>query len=213
MMLLLFRFHWRRLSVLAFAFSFSFLVILLVSRNTRALNSQQYFLQRYWQGFSHLSSSGDDSQHGQLDTASLSSFEIDEDLSWGDDPTAPTAVDNWINVRSDHPRLFASKYHWDRLSKLLAHDAYLTSWNETIFERALQFYELPPANYAVDGGFTGNGVLDVARTVQLRVKHWAYAYRLSHDMKWVDRTWEELVVASGNSSQYFGIDGDNWNSQ
>jgi hypothetical protein len=208
-----FRFRSRRLLVSAFAFSFSFLVILRVSRNTRALTNQQYFLQWYWQGFSHLSSSGDDAKHDQLDTSSLPSLEIDEDLSWGDDPTAPTAVDSWINVRSDHPRLFASKYHWDRLSKLIAHDPYLISWNETIFERTLQFYALPPANYVVDGGFTGNGVLDVARTVQHRIKHWAYAYRLSHDMKWVDRTWEELVVASGNSTQYFGMDGDNWNSQ
>jgi len=37
---------------------------------------------------------------------------------------------------------------------------------------------------------------------------------LSGNTKWVDRTWEEIVVAPGNSStQYFGIAGDNWNSQ
>jgi len=36
---------------------------------------------------------------------------------------------------------------------------------------------------------------------------------MSGHIQWKDRIWEELVIASGNSSQHcFGIKGDNWNS-
>lgn len=39
-------------------------------------------------------------------------------------------------------------------------------------------------------------MLDVAREVQLRIKHWGYAYKLSNDTKWVDRAWLELTVSA-----------------
>ena len=116
-------------------------------------------------------------------------------------------------VISDHPRLFATQQRWNALPKQISTDPYLKKWNHTIMTKASTFASLPPTNYSIDGGFTGSGVLDVAREVQLRIKHWAYAYRLSGDTKWVDRTWEELLVASGNSTQYFGVEGDNWNTQ
>lgn len=53
---------------------------------------------------------------------------------------------------------------------------------------------MAPTVYAIDGGLSGSGVLDVAREVQLRIKHWGYAYKLSNDTKWVDRAWQELQV-------------------
>lgn len=102
---------------------------------------------------------------------------------------------------------------WNRLPTLAAVDPFLMRWNKTIFDKAMVFYNMTPTNYTIDGSLEGGGVLDVAREVQLRVKHWAYAYRLSNDTKWLDRTWREIVLASGNSSQYFGRNGDNWNSR
>jgi hypothetical protein len=177
------------------------------------LNGDQSYFRQYWHGFLVAFSSNDITKYPQSGSLS-SSVKIDESLAWGDDPGSPTTGDDSpINVRLDHPRLFASKHRWKRLPKLITKDAYLFNWNKTIFEKALEWYGLLPVNYTIDGVFMGNGVLDVARTMQLRIKHWAYSYRLSHDYKWVDRTWEELVVASGNSSKYFGIVGDNWNTQ
>lgn len=70
----------------------------------------------------------------------------------------------------------------------------MANWNATIFANASKFYDLPPVPYTTDGGLTGSGVLDVAREIQLRIKHWGYAWRLSNDTKWVDRAWTELLV-------------------
>lgn len=117
------------------------------------------------------------------------------------------------NPKSTHPLLIATENRWSCLPNLIAADSYMSYWNDTVFGNASRYYDMSPTNYSVDGGLTGSGVLDVAREVQLRIKHWAYAYKLSNDTRWVDRTWRELIVASGNdTTQYFGEAGDNWNT-
>ncbi|BGP15469.1 hypothetical protein JCM10213v2_003448 [Rhodosporidiobolus nylandii] len=133
-------------------------------------------------------------------------------LSCGDDPSASSI--SLDSPRTSHPLLIAPDYRWSCLPKLIAADSYMFSWNDTIFTNATKFYDMSPTNYSIDGGLTGSGVLDVAREVQLRIKHWAYAYKLSNDTKWVDRVWREVQTAAGNSTdgQYFGEAGDNWNS-
>jgi hypothetical protein len=133
-------------------------------------------------------------------------------LTWGDDAESPIS-NTTAGAGVEHPRLFAPPYKWNRLPALITVDPYLASWNKTIFERASKFKSLPPTNYSLDGPLNGNGVLDVAREVQLKIKHWAYAYRMSNSTGWKDRIWEEILVVSGNSTQYFGATGDNWNSQ
>ncbi|GAA6007587.1 hypothetical protein JCM10207_006395 [Rhodosporidiobolus poonsookiae] len=131
-------------------------------------------------------------------------------LSCGDDPTTGLSLDS---PRTSHPMLIAPSYRWECLPKLIAADSYMSYWNDTIFANATAFYDMSPTNYSIDGGLTGSGVLDVAREVQLRIKHWAYAYRLTNDTKWVDRVWREVYVAAGNdTSQYFGVAGNNWNT-
>ncbi|KAH8821971.1 hypothetical protein F5884DRAFT_746259 [Xylogone sp. PMI_703] len=146
---------------------------------------------------------------GQL---SAPAFNANDSISWDPDPREPKSG-LLTEVQPQHPRLFAPSYKWSRLPALVAADPYLASWNETIFERAAQFHGMEPVNYTMDGGPTGSGVLDIAREVQLRIKHWAYAYRMSNNTKWANRVWEEVVVASGNSTRYFGVPGDNWNSE
>lgn len=140
-------------------------------------------------------------------------FLKDDNLAWGDD-TFTTANPSLSEVRTDHPRLWAPDYKWKRLSHLVENDAYLKQWNDTIFKNAASFYDMPTVEYTVDGSLdVGSGVLDVAREMQLRVKHWAYAYRVTEDQKWKERIYQELFVASGNSTVYFGERGDNWNSK
>ncbi|KAI8455197.1 chondroitin AC/alginate lyase [Phakopsora pachyrhizi] len=131
-------------------------------------------------------------------------------LSWGTDPVQ--LDQSGSNVRADHPRLFAPSYKWSRLPSLISADPYMASWNSTIINNAAKFYQMSPTNYSTDGGYSGSGVLDVAREVQLRLKHWAYAYRVTNDTKWVDRAWRELQVAAGNTTQPFGRAGNNWNT-
>lgn len=114
-------------------------------------------------------------------------------LSCGSDPASGLSM---TNIRDSHPLLIAPQYKWDCLPKLIAADSYMSYWNETVFGNASRFASMDPTVYAIDGGLSGSGVLDVAREVQLRIKHWAYAYRLSKDPKWVERTWQELQVRS-----------------
>ena len=40
-----------------------------------------------------------------------------------------------------------------------------------------------------------SGILDNARNVKMRIKAFAYVYRLTNDTKWVDRAWAELQVS------------------
>ncbi|GAA6060416.1 hypothetical protein JCM10212_002184 [Sporobolomyces blumeae] len=134
-------------------------------------------------------------------------------LSCGSDPYSGASL---TSVRKEHPLLIAPQYKWECLPKLIEADSYMGYWNDTVFQNATKFAAMDPTAYVEDGGLAGSGVLDVAREVQLRIKHWAYAYRLSNDTKWVDRTWTELQVAAGNTSQSFGQtnpNGDVWNAQ
>ncbi|KAH8919310.1 hypothetical protein BT69DRAFT_1379006 [Atractiella rhizophila] len=118
------------------------------------------------------------------------------------------------SVRPDHPRLIADSARWECVKELIASDAYLAGWNETIIANATKFANMDPVPYDIDGGLGDSGVLDVARQVQVRIKHWGWAYRMTGDTKWAERTWQEILVASGNDSSVpFGTAPDNWNTQ
>ncbi|CAE6455040.1 unnamed protein product [Rhizoctonia solani] len=129
----------------------------------------------------------------------------DESHSWPSDPFRPSNPSP-TSVRPDRPRIIAPAYKWDTLSSLIQTNTYLNNWNNTIFENAQTYYDQPVKSYFVDGG---NGVLDIAREIKMRVKTWAYAYRITKDTKWVDRSWMELQ-ASGNGTSPFGEHGNNW---
>ncbi|KAI0123629.1 hypothetical protein BJ170DRAFT_712668 [Xylariales sp. AK1849] len=118
-----------------------------------------------------------------------------------------------LTVRRLHPRLFATEDEWARLPTQILTDPYMTRWNQAIAERAERWQAQPPTPYNLIGALDGNGVLDTARQVQLYIKHWAYMHRTTRNVKWRDRIWDESVMASGNSTEYFGVAGDNWNSQ
>jgi hypothetical protein len=69
----------------------------------------------------------------------------------------------------------------------------MSAWNDTIFGNATQYYSLPPVVYHMDGD---SGILDNSREIKMRIKAFAYAYRMSNDTKWVDRAWSEIQVCS-----------------
>lgn len=108
-----------------------------------------------------------------------------------------------------HPRIMTTGAQWDCMADKIANDAYLTVWNYTIFQNATELLNATPTNYTIDGGFTGSGILDPARQVQLRVKTLAYAYYLSGKQSvYAERAWTELLTASGNNTNVpWGGDG------
>lgn len=78
---------------------------------------------------------------------------------------------------------------------MIKNEPYLKFWNDSIFQNASAYYDLPPVKYFMDAGpFGSSGILDNAREIKQRVKAFAYCYRMSKDTKWVDRTFLELQV-------------------
>ncbi|KAG1784122.1 chondroitin AC/alginate lyase [Suillus placidus] len=129
-------------------------------------------------------------------------------LAWPQDPFQPSNPSP-TQVRPDRPRLIAPTYMWDSLPNLIKNDPYLSGWNNTIFGNATQYMALPPVAYFYDNG---NGILDLAREIKQRVKAFSYAYRLTNDTKWVDRTYVELQNAAGNLTGGWGPDNSTkWN--
>jgi hypothetical protein len=111
-------------------------------------------------------------------------------LSWPTDPFNPTDP-NVLTVRPDRPRLLAPAYKWQALPDLIKNDPYMKGWNDTIFGNATTYFPLPPVPYFMDGD---SGILDVARQTKMRIKAFAYVYRMTNDTKWVDRAWVEIQV-------------------
>jgi len=111
-------------------------------------------------------------------------------LAWPSDTFTPSNPSP-TSVRSDRPRLIAPKYKWDVLPDRISKDAYLKSWNDTIFQNAAAYYALSPVVYHMDGA---SGILDNAREIKMRIKAFAYVARITQDTKWVNRTWAEIQV-------------------
>jgi hypothetical protein len=89
---------------------------------------------------------------------------------------------------------------------------YLKHWHEKIMSNAKIYGDSPPVPYNIDGGLDKSGVLDVAREVKMRIKVFAYAYRMTKETSWADRAWRELQNACGQGTTPFGADGNNWNT-
>ncbi|KAI0271418.1 chondroitin AC/alginate lyase [Gloeopeniophorella convolvens] len=130
-------------------------------------------------------------------------------VAWPQDPFQFSSNPSPTNLRTDRPRLIAPQYKWNALAKLIPQDPYLKSWNDTIFGNATSYYSLPPVVYHLDGD---SGILDNAREVKMRIKAFAYVFRMTNDTKWVDRAWAEIQNAAGNGTTPFGPDNDKWNS-
>jgi len=78
---------------------------------------------------------------------------------------------------------------------LLTSDPYFSYWNEYILKNASDLVDTDPVPYVTDGGLDGSGVLDVAREMKVRVKIWAYAYKVTNETKYADRVYRELQVS------------------
>ncbi|KAG6911560.1 hypothetical protein DXG01_011862 [Tephrocybe rancida] len=124
-------------------------------------------------------------------------------ISWPVDPFKPSKPDV-LTTRTDRPRLIAPAYKWQALPALIKADPYLKGWNDTIFGNATVYYAAQPVKYNLDGD---SGILDNAREIKMRIKAFAYAYRMTNDTKWVDRTWAELQNAVGKGTSPFGVPG------
>lgn len=131
---------------------------------------------------------------GQTGAAAFGSptFEANSDVSWPADPYQP-GTPSITSVRPDRPRLIAPHYKWEALSKVVAGDPYLFGWNETIFGNATDYLNRPPVQYVMDGP---SGILDNAREIKMRIKAFAYVYRVTGDSRWSTRAYEELQVRS-----------------
>ncbi|KAH9942931.1 chondroitin AC/alginate lyase [Amylocystis lapponica] len=129
-------------------------------------------------------------------------------VSWPSDPFQPSNPSP-TQVRTDRPRIIAPSYKWDALPQLIQNEPYLKLWNSSIFQNATEYYSADVVPYVLD---SGNGILDVARQIKMRVKAFSYAYRMTNDTKWSERAWLELANAAGNGTNSFGPNNETrWN--
>lgn len=126
------------------------------------------------------------------------------------DPSVFT-TDNAYHVQNSHPRLFATTEMWSHLPVLIESDPYLARWNQTIFDNAQDLHDKPTVKSPSRLG--GSGKLDEAREVQLRLKHWAYVYRLTKQSRWKNRIWQEILAATNDPRLDKEDDDDVWNSR
>ncbi|KAG6853867.1 hypothetical protein C0991_000474 [Blastosporella zonata] len=124
-------------------------------------------------------------------------------LAWPKDTFQPSSP-NVLKTRTDRPTLIAPAYKWHALPALIQADPYLKGWNDTIFGNATTYYALPPVKYNYDGS---SGILDNSREIKMRIKAFAYTYRMTNDTKWQGVT--QLTTSVGWWSND-GIEG-NWN--
>lgn len=128
-------------------------------------------------------------------------------VAWPSDPDSPSS-----SSPRAHPRIIAPAYKWEALrSNLIANDPYLKFWNETLVNNATSLLSTDPVEYAIDGGLSASGVLDVAREMKVRVKQLAYAYQMTNDTQFAERAWLELSTGAGNTSTSFGDGVTRWN--
>ncbi|KAI0715402.1 chondroitin AC/alginate lyase [Earliella scabrosa] len=126
-------------------------------------------------------------------------------FAWPEDPFQPSNPSP-TEVRTDRPRLIAPAYKWEALPKLIPNDPYLQFWNDSIFGNATEYFDLDPVEYHLDGG---SGILDNAREIKMRVKAFAYVYRMTNDSRWLDRTYAELQNAISDNFPPSGA--EKWN--
>ncbi|KAL6310162.1 chondroitin AC/alginate lyase [Sparassis latifolia] len=129
-------------------------------------------------------------------------------VGWPSDPFQPASPAP-TSLRPDRPRIIAPSYKWEVLPSLISNNPYLKYWNDSIFSNATDYYNQPVVPYYLD---SGNGILDVARQIKMRIKAFSYAYRMTNDTKWADRAFKELQNAAGNGTNSFGPSDDTrWN--
>ncbi|CCM03112.1 uncharacterized protein FIBRA_05233 [Fibroporia radiculosa] len=130
-------------------------------------------------------------------------------LSWPTDSWTPPSPPSPTQVRPDRPRLIAPSYKWQALPELIQHEPYMKYWNDSIFANATVYYNEPVVAYYYD---SGNGILDIARQIKMRIKAFSYVYRMTNDTKWSERAFLELQNAAGNGTNSFGPDtSERWN--
>ncbi|KAG8754651.1 hypothetical protein FRC14_004868 [Serendipita sp. 396] len=136
-------------------------------------------------------------------------------INWPQDSFTPSGEPGLANIRPDRPRLIAGKYKIQALPTLMQGDPYLKQWDDIIMKNATFYKDQPSVVHVFDGGPSGSGILDPAREVKQRIKHFAYAYLKTSDTSWIDATYRELQNAiswADDTSQAGNDPTDPWNS-
>ncbi|TIB34567.1 hypothetical protein E3P84_01741 [Wallemia ichthyophaga] len=124
------------------------------------------------------------------------------------DESPPSFDGDGIQVTTDRPRIGGVAGRWECLKDMIDADAYMSYWNQSIFDEAQHFLDTPAPAWIPDGGLTGSGVLDQARECQMAVKSLSYAYRMTKDDKYKDGVWDRLQVIGGVKETPAGTDED-----
>lgn len=100
----------------------------------------------------------------------------------------------FANLRSEHPRLLASKGDFDKINSLnQSNNPIIQSWITNLHQQALNLLNTEPSKYEIPDGLR---LLETSRRVLSRVYTLALLYRLEKDQRFADRAWHELEAAA-----------------
>jgi len=106
---------------------------------------------------------------------------------------APPPREIVSRLRSEHPRLLASRADFEKLRLGVKEDATLRDWRGKLAARAERILSEAPSKYEIPDGLR---LLGVSRRVLDRVYTLALMYWLDGDQRYPSRAWKELEAAA-----------------
>ncbi|HOK78125.1 MAG TPA: hypothetical protein PLW35_10445, partial [Verrucomicrobiota bacterium] len=106
---------------------------------------------------------------------------------------APPPREILSRLRSEHPRLLASRGDFEKLRLGVKEDATLRDWRGKLAARAERILSEAPSKYEIPDGLR---LLSVSRRVLERVYTLALLYWLDGDQRYPSRAWKELEAAA-----------------
>ncbi|KIO31339.1 hypothetical protein M407DRAFT_220470 [Tulasnella calospora MUT 4182] len=103
------------------------------------------------------------------------------------DPFQPSSPQPTV-MRPDRPRLIAPAYRWSQLPTLVGSDSYMQAFDGTIMSNANQFAQSSPVSPSANE----TGAYGVPGQVKMRIKAFAYAYRVTSSETWLSLIWAEI---------------------
>lgn len=88
-----------------------------------------------------------------------------------------------------HPRLLADQSDFEYFRSQLGTGSLCDDWISSIIKTADRYYDSAPSGYVIQDGLR---LLAVSRKTLERVTAWSFAYQITGDERYAERTWTEL---------------------
>ncbi len=105
----------------------------------------------------------------------------------------PARGDILKTLRTEHPRILATKSDFTALKQRIAGDDTLKQWRAKVQDNATKILTQEPSKYEIPDGLR---LLSTSRRVVDRMLTLGLMYQLDGDKRWAERAWKELDAAA-----------------